>query len=74
MATWRESLRENKVMEDGALQDISLNITPVDIQCACVGSSEDVGKWTVTQLKFWLKYRRLNQQGLKKDLVEKFDI
>ena len=32
---------------------------------------EDISKWTIPQLKFWLKCRRLNQQGLKKDLVEK---
>ena len=52
-------------MEDRALQEISLNVTPVDIPCVSVGNSEDVGKWTIPQLKFRLKYRRLNQQGLK---------
>ena len=58
-------------MEDRALQEISLNLTPDDIPCSSVGKEEDVGKWTIPQLKFWLKYRKLNQQGLKKDLVEK---
>ena len=27
---------------------------------------DDISKWTIPQLKFWLKCRRLNQQGLKK--------
>ena len=58
-------------MEDRTLQETSLNLIPDDIPCALVGNSEDVGKWTVPQLKFWLKCRRLNQQGLKKDLVKK---
>ena len=58
-------------MEDRALQEISLNLTPDDIPCSSVGNSEDVGKWTIPQLKFWLKCRKLNQQELKKDLVEK---
>ena len=58
-------------MEDRALQEISLNLTPDDIPCLLVGNSEDVGKWTIPQLKFWLRCRKLNQQGLKKDLVEK---
>ena len=58
-------------MEDRTLQEISLNLIPDDIPCASVGNSEDVSKWTVPQLKFWLKCRRLNKQGLKKDLVKK---
>ena len=58
-------------MEDRALREMSLNLTPDDIPCASVGNSEVVGKWTIPQLNFWLKCRRLNQQGLKKDLVEK---
>ena len=58
-------------MEDRTLQELNIILTPDDIPCASVGNSEDVGKWTIPQLKFWLKCRRLNQQGLKKDLVEK---
>ena len=58
-------------MEDRALQEKSLNLIPDDIPCASVGNSEDVGKWTIPQVKFQLKCRRLDQQGLKKDLVEK---
>ena len=60
-------------MEDRALQAISLNLIPDDISSASVGNSEYVCKLTihVPQLKFWLKCRRLNQQGLKKDLVKK---
>ena len=41
-----------------------------DIPCSSVGNSEDVGKWTMPQLKFWLKCRKLNQKDLKSDLVE----
>jgi len=52
-------------MEDKALQEMSLNLTPDDIPCFLVGNSEDVGKWNVPQLKFWLKCRR------KEDPVEK---
>ena len=46
-------------------------LTPEDIPCSSVRNGEDISKWTIPQLKFWLKCRRLNQQGLKKDLVEK---
>ena len=48
-----------------------VNLTPKDIPCSSVKNGEDISKWTIPQLKFWLKYRRPNQQGLKKDLVEK---
>ena len=48
-----------------------VNLTPEDIPCSSVKNGEDISKWTIPQLKFWLKCRRLNQQGLKKDLVEK---
>ena len=58
-------------MEDRTLQEISLNRIPDDIPCASVGNSEDVGKWTVPQLKFWLKCRRLNKQELKKRSCQK---
>ena len=51
---------ENSVMEDRALQEISLNFTPDDIPCSSVGNLEDVVKWTIPQLKFWLKCRKLN--------------
>ena len=46
-------------------------LTPEDIPCSSVRNGEDISKWTIPQLKFGLKCRRLNQQGLKKDLVEK---
>ena len=48
-----------------------VNLTPEDIPCSSMKNGEDISKWTIPQLKFWLKCRRLNQQGLKKDLVEK---
>ena len=50
---------------------VNLNLTPEDIPCSSVENVENLGKWTVPQLKFWLKCRRLNQQGSEKDLVEK---
>ena len=40
-------------------------LTPEDIPCSSVRNGEDISKWTIPQLKFWLKCRRLNQQGLK---------
>ena len=58
-------------MEDRALHEISINLIPDNIPCESVGKSDNVGKWTIPQLKFWLKCRRLSQQGLKKDLVKK---
>lgn len=42
---------KGSVMEDKALQEISLNLIPDDIPCASVSNSEDVGKWTIPQLK-----------------------
>ena len=48
-----------------------VNLTPEDIPCSSVKNGEEISKWTIPQLKFWLKCRRLNQQGLKKDRVEK---
>ena len=31
-----------------------------------------IGKLTVSQLKFWLKCRRINQSGNKKELLERY--
>ena len=58
-------------MDERALQEIDLNLTPDDIPCSSVGNVDNIRKWTKPQLKFWLKCRRLNQPGLKKDRVEK---
>ena len=55
-------------MDERALREI--NLTPNDIPCSSVENVEDIRKWTIPQFKFWLKCRRLNQQGLKKDLIE----
>lgn len=49
----------------------AVKLTPEDIPGASVENENEVGKWTVERLKFWLKCRRLNQQGKKKDLLEK---
>ena len=35
-------------------------------------SAEQIGKLTVSQLKFWLKCRRINQSGNKKELLERY--
>ena len=35
-------------------------------------SSEEIGKLTVSQLKFWLKYCRINRSGNKKELLERY--
>ena len=34
-------------------------------------SEEEIEKLTVAQLKFWLKFRRINQTGNKKELLER---
>ena len=34
----------------------------------------EVEKWTVEKLKFWLKCRRLNQQGNQKQLLKKQEL
>ena len=65
---WKRGLRalaRAKLKNHGGL------IFREDIPCSSVRNGEDVSKWTIPQLKFWLKCRRLNQQELKKDLVEK---
>ena len=45
-----------------------VELSPEDIPGA---SSEQIGKLTVSQLKFWLKCRRINQSGNKKELLER---
>ena len=57
--------------DERALREISLNLTPNDIPCSSVEIVGNISKWTIPQLKFWLKCRKPNQQGSKKDLVEK---
>ena len=46
-------------------------LKPEDIPGAVIENESQIGKWTVDKLKFWLKCRRLNQQGNKKQLLEK---
>ena len=46
-------------------------LKPEDIPGAVIESESQIGKWTVEKLKFWLKCRRLNQQGNKKQLLKK---
>lgn len=51
------------------LEDVKL--FPKDIPGSNIEDESSAAKWTVDRLKFWLKCRRLNQQGTKKDLVAK---
>ena len=48
-----------------------VELSPEDIPGASV-SAEQIGKLTVSQLKFWLKCRRINQSGNKKELLERY--
>ena len=45
-----------------------VDLCPEDISCAsCI--EEEIEKLAVAQLKFWLKCRRINQSGNKKELL-----
>lgn len=48
-----------------------VDLSPEDIPGASV-IAEQIGKLTVSQLKFWLKCRRINQSGNKKELLERY--
>lgn len=48
-----------------------VDLSPEDIPGASV-AAEQIGKLTVSQLKFWLKCRRINQSGNKKELLERY--
>ena len=48
-----------------------VDLSPEDIPGASV-TAEQIGKWTVSQLKFWLKCRRISQSGNKKELLERY--
>lgn len=52
-------------------QEQQVSLSPEDIPGARV-SEEQIGKLTVSQLKFWLKCRRINQSGNKKELLERY--
>lgn len=45
-------------------------LKPDNISGAVIKNKSQIGKWTVEKLKFWLKCRRLNQQGNKRQLLE----
>ena len=51
--------------------DDQVNLTPEGIYGASF-SEEEIGKLTVAQLKFWLKCRCINQNGNKKELLERY--
>ena len=44
------------------MADDHVDLTQEDIPGASF-SEEEIGKWTVSQLKFWLKCRLINQNG-----------
>ena len=46
-----------------------VDLTPEDISGVSV-IEEEIEKLTATQLKFWLKCRRINQNVNKKELLE----
>ena len=48
-----------------------VELSPENILGASI-SAEQIGKLTVSQLKFWLKCRRINQSGNKKELLERY--
>jgi len=48
-----------------------VDLSPEDIPGASV-IAEQIGKLTVSQLKFWLKCRRISQSGNKKELLERY--
>lgn len=48
-----------------------VDLSSEDIPGASV-IAEQIGKLTVSQLKFWLKCRRINQSGNKKELLERY--
>ena len=48
-----------------------VDLSPEDIPGASV-TAEQIGKLTVSQLKFWLKCRRINQSGNKKEFFERY--
>ena len=50
--------------------DDQVDLTLEDIPGASF-SEEEIEKLTVAQLKFWLKCRRINQDGNKKELLER---
>ena len=50
--------------------DNQVDLTPEDISGASFGE-DGIGKLTIAQLKYWLKCRRINQNGNKKELLER---
>ena len=53
------------------MAEIDKKLYPEDIPGSNIEDENKVAEWTVEKLKFWLKCRRLNQQGKKKYLVAK---
>ena len=50
--------------------DDQVDLSPGDIPGASC-SEEEIGKLTIAQLKVWLKCRCINQNGSKKEPLEK---
>ena len=68
MASEQDGQEQDGQEQDGQEQ---VELSPEDIPGASV-SAEQIGKLTVSQLKFWLKCRRINQSGNKKELLERY--
>ena len=51
------------------MADDQVDFTPEDIPGASF-SEEEIKKWAVAQLKFWIKCLRINQNGNKKEQLE----
>ena len=65
---YSDSTIQNNMADE---QEQHVSLSPEDIPGARV-SEEQIGKLTVSQLKFWLKCRRINQSGNKKELLERY--
>ena len=52
------------------MSDDQVDFTPEDIPGASF-IEEEIEKVTVAQLTFWLKCLRINQNGIKKELLER---
>ena len=52
------------------MADDQVDLSPEDISGASC-SEEEIGRLTVAQLKFWLKSCCINQNGNKKELLER---
>ena len=56
----------NMEVETSSICNLEVNkLKPEDIPGEVIQNESQIRKWTVEKLEFWLKCRRLNQQGNK---------